>query len=396
MNTRRSIAAAAFLALTLPLTAQAQDVDFHGQIRPRYELRDPVGGGVDEFTSMRVRAALEAMLDDNVSVFIQLQDVRLWGEETSTLGDFNADNLDLHQGYIRYTGRKLDWLTATIGRQETNLGGQRLVGAVGWTQQGRSFDGVRLDGAGEWGGVSVLAYTLGDETASTVANDSELYGAYATVKDLGPGALDLYWLLDRVEGASETNQHSLGARYAFSGSVSGRFEGTVQTGDRAGEEVSAYMFGARLGTRFAQDEAGLTLWYDYLSGDDDLTDGEAGVFSTLFATNHKFYGFADLFLNIPVHTAGAGLTDLAVKFDWAATDRVGVKADFHSFSAAEQGSLSTAHFANEIDLSVSHRYTDHLSMTAGFSYVMQDDALAEIGRLNEDMTWFYVMLDAIF
>ncbi len=30
---------------------------------------------------------------------------------------------------------------------------------------------------------------------------------------------------------------------------------------------------------------------------------------TLFATNHKFYGFADLFLNIPRDTAGRGLRD---------------------------------------------------------------------------------------
>ncbi len=35
-------------------------------------------------------------------------------------------------------------------------------------------------------------------------------------------------------------------------------------------------------------------------------------------------------------------------------------------------------------------------MTAGFSYVVQDGPLGEVGRLGEDQTWFYVMFDAIF
>ncbi|MFQ5537302.1 MAG: alginate export family protein [Gemmatimonadota bacterium] len=128
----------------------------------------------------------------------------------------------------------MDWLTATVGRMETNLGGQRLVGAVNWMQQGKSFDGVRLDLAGGWGDVKLLAYRIADETAATQEADKELYGAYATVKSVGPGALDLYWLYDRVEGAAETDQHALGARYAFDGAVRGRLEATLQTGTRAG------------------------------------------------------------------------------------------------------------------------------------------------------------------
>jgi hypothetical protein len=35
-------------------------------------------------------------------------------------------------------------------------------------------------------------------------------------------------------------------------------------------------------------------------------------------------------------------------------------------------------------------------MVTGLSFVMQDDALAEIGRLSEDMTWVYVMFNATF
>jgi Alginate export len=394
MRTHRWTLAAGLLALVAP-PISAQQVTMHGQVRPRYEFKDPSGGGQDEFTSMRVRLGLQAVLDDNVSIFLQAQDVRIWGEETHPLRDFSADNFDLHQGYLRYKGKDLEWMTATIGRMETNFGGQRLVGAVGWTQQAQSFDGVRIDGAADWGKVSMIAYKIGDETAPAVEADHELYGAYATVADVGPGGMDLYWLYDRTEGISRGNEHSLGARYAFSGAWSGRLEGTYQTGTRAGTDVSAYMFGARLGRALADGKAGITLWYDYLSGDDAATV-DTEVFNTLFATNHKFYGFADVFLNIPKNTGGAGLQDMAVKFNWKPRPAIRFAADLHSFSAAEQGTLSDSHFANELDLTLSHRYTEHLSATVGFSYVDQDAALAEVGRLSENMTWFYVMLDAVF
>src|SRR5680860_1061394 len=79
---------------------EAPKISFQGQVRPRMETRSPGDGSWDSFTSMRVRAAMTAQLEGNVKVFIQFQDVRLFGEEGDTKGDYSADNLDLHQGYL--------------------------------------------------------------------------------------------------------------------------------------------------------------------------------------------------------------------------------------------------------------------------------------------------------
>jgi hypothetical protein len=396
MRLHGCIAAAGVFALAVP-TLRAQDVTFHGQVRPRYEYRDPLVDGPDAFTSMRVRAALDARLDPGLTVLIELQDVRIWGEEHSTLGDFTANHLDMHQAYVRYQGPALDWLTATIGRQETNFGGERLVGAVGWSQQGRSFDGVRLDLRRGRRTVALIAYTLAETSAATHEADAGLFGAYATFGEVGPGALDLYLLHDRVEGAAKTDQPTFGARYAFRrGRVEGRAEASLQRGERAGKKVSAFAFGGRLSTSFAEGRGTLNLWYDHLSGDDDASDGETSVFSTLYATNHKFYGLADVFLDIPAHTGGAGLVDTALKLGWKASGRTALGADVHIFRAAKRAGLSTSHFGDEIDLTVSHAYSDHLGVAAGFSLVFQDDALADVHRLSGDLRWLYVMFDARF
>lgn len=386
----------ALMSLACLGAVEAQQTTFHGQVRPRLESRDPSGGGADTFTSMRVRLALEAMLDENLTVFIQAQDVRIWGEETSPLGDFRADNIDVHQAYFRYTGTDLDWLTASIGRMQTNFGGQRLVGAVDWAQQGQSFDGVNLQLEGEPGSVTLISYVIGDLSASTASENRQLYGAYATRGEVGPGSLDVFWLYGRARNVSDTDEHSVGGRYQLMrGDVTGRFEATYQGGTRAGVDVSAYMFGGRLGTTLADGMADVTLWYDYLSGDDPATP-EVEVFNTLYATNHKFYGSADVFTNIPLHTGGAGLQDIAAKLAFRPTDNVTAGVDLHMFRTTQQGTLTGSHLADEIDLSLSHRYSSNLGVTAGFSYVAQKAALGEIGRLGEDQTWFYVMFDAIF
>jgi len=59
----------------------------------------------------------------------------------------------------------------------------------------------------------------------------------------------------------------------------------------------------------------LSAGVDYLSGDDGEDETKYKVFNTLYATNHKFYGFMDYFLNLPVHTYGKGLMDMHGKLN---------------------------------------------------------------------------------
>jgi hypothetical protein len=396
LNRASNLVASAVTLLILCVTpGGAQELSWSGQVRPRFEFRDPVGDGTSEaFTSMRTRLALMIRAEGGLSIFIQPQDVRVWGGESHPLFDYSADGFDLHQGYLRLNPESASWLTATIGRAESNLGGQRLIGSVDWVAQGQSFDGVRLEaeaGRTQW---TVLAFQINDAVDPDITQDQTLFGVYTTVRDVGPGALDVYWLNDRLS-STDNSEHLLGGRYVLPGAVTGRAEATIARGTRSGDDVAAYMLGVRVGTRFAEDRLSATLWYDYLSGDDPGTP-ETEVFNTLFATNHKFYGFADLFLNIPANTGGAGLQDLAAKLGWTFSDRTNASMDIHTFRAASAASLTSSHFGEEIDLSVGHRYSAQLAGSIGFSQVFQAAGLEEIGRLDGNMTWLYVMLNATF
>ncbi len=396
MKARVAIALGA-LATLASTGAYAQDITFGGQIRPRFEYRRPslTGDTYDAFTSMRTRVDFTAILEGGVSAFVQIQDVRLWGEEGGTLNDFSADNLDLHQGWLEIRSSNATTLWARAGRQETNFGGQRLVGAVAWTQQARAFDGVRLGAKAGFGTVEVIAYKLKEATDPDIDDDSELVGAYAPLANILGGSLDVYVLYDRVAGTPKTSRGTFGGRLnGRQSSISYRLEGSYQVGTANDLDVSAFMVGARLGATFGK--ATLTAWYDFLSGDDDATDNKTKVFNTLFATNHKFYGIADLFLNIPVHTGGLGLQDIALKAAFVPDGPFRFGLDVHHFRTAKQGSLSSPRYGEEIDLEGRYTYNSNFKLSGGLAYVIQGPAFSELGRLDKNMFWTYVMVDVTF
>jgi len=339
-----------------------------------------------------------AKLDRNVTAFVQIQDVRFWGEESNTLLDFAANGFDLHQGYIDLRSNGPTEFSGRAGRQDVAFGGQRLVGTVDWVQQGRVFDGLMLGADGSGFKLSMFGSVLANDITAAHDNDEYFAAAYGQWKKAGPGRLDLYGLYNSVPTDSvKTSQLTMGARWwGQAGIIRYRLEGSYQTGQRNTVDVSAYMVGARLAAVFANGTADVTLWYDYLSGDNDTSDDKVKVFSTLFATNHKFYGLADYFLNIPLHTAGRGLQDIALKGSWKAHSDVTLRTELHSFHAAQSEGLTSGHFGEEIDLTAGYRYSSNLSLAGGFAYVFAADAWGEIGRLTENAVWTFLMVDVKF
>ena len=376
----------------------AQDLTFGAQVRPRYEFREPAGPGDDGFFSMRARADLMAVLERNVRIFVQVQDVRFWGGETNTLTDFRADNFDMHQAYIDVLHSGSTGFAARLGRTEFNLADQRLVGAVDWTQQARAFDGGVVTWDLRSGSLKLFGFKVAEASADSIDDDADFAGAHARF-NVGPATLEAFGYYNRQLRGSigpdmDTHEGTFGARFANDQStIRYRVEGAYQIGDRMGVDLRAFMVAGALGAQLG-DNVTLTAWYDHLSGDADLTDGTERVFSTLFATNHLYYGFADLFLDIPKHTGGLGLQDLALKGGFTARDDLWFGLDLHQFVVARQGTLSTTNLGQEIDLTVRHEYTPQFSVQAGFAYVFRGDAMGELGLLHEDMKWLYVMLNA--
>jgi len=300
------------------IPAKSQDkakFSISGQMRERTELTGKDFDSSNDnvwFHLLRTRLNVAVRPEENVHVLVQFQDSRVFGSELNTLTDGSADNLDAHQAYLQIDHLFDSDFSVRLGRQEINIGNQRLVGAVGWHNIGRSMDGVVFKYNGTKGNLVALATKLVGLTGKP--DSQNLYGVVGTYPFAAGHSIDALVLLDNDStpiaagpAAGEKIRSRVTAGLFARGKEKGvdyEAEAYLQTGDAtAGEtakrnSISAYLLSGKVGYTLTGDKkvriGGL---YTIVSGDDDSTDDTFGNFNTLFATNHKFYGFMDYFLS---------------------------------------------------------------------------------------------------
>ncbi len=377
-----------FLSLfSLALADEGPTFTPEAQVRPRLEAhsgRDGVAGTRALAFSHRARLG-GTLARGPVSLHLVVQDVRIWGEETHTLKDFSANGLDLHVASIDWRPEGLPWVR--VGRQEVGLQEHRLVGTVGWTQQGRSLDGIRVGHAGSIWDLDLGAFVLkeGDLDPDTEGDAALALLRAGWVPE--NGRVDFVAVhehdrpgdLDRLT----TGFYAKGSR----GQLSGRAEGYVQVGQTGDQTIRAAMIGLQgtLTVPVAQAPK-VTLWADWLSGDADGTDGLMTTFAAPYATNHKFYGFADIASFSQAGWAdGRGLIDLAARGSVAIGNGTTVALDAHTFVLPVAS--DTRLLAEEIDVWASHQLAPGLKLWGGAAvWLPRADASPDL--------WAVVQLDA--
>lgn len=364
----------------------------------------------NNYNFLRTQLGFGIRAAEGMSAFVQLQDSRVMGEEQNTLADGSADNFDLHQGFLDVDNLFGAPLDMRLGRMEVKYGEERLLGAVGWHYIGRSFNGARFTVHGESYALDVVGLQEQEERDPGDYQDQFVYGAHLDIELKQNNRTQGFIFVQRRQPRRELNRVTVGAH--MKGTVGGfSYESDLayQFGDITTvaniddstevytvETVAAYMATVRLGysAKKVPMSPAVSGAIDYLSGDDDPLDDDYKVFNTLYATNHKFYGFMDYFLNIPRDTYGGGLADLWGRA--SATVRPGTKLmlDAHYFQAAENVALDEGRvskkFGTELDLTLKHAYDKSLTFLLGASWFTPGD-IFESKRGGDDATWFYIM-----
>ncbi len=402
---RQRIGVISLLALSTGLLSAAEWT-LSGQIRHRFEWDHRAFNadqGANTYHLLRSRLGVQFSADP-VYAYFQFQDSRTFGTETSTLTDGSADHFDLHQGYLRIR-HPFGWrMCLKIGRQEVALGNQRLMGAVGWHNIGRSFDGLLLKSHLGPMGLRLFTLRTNETSAPKDQGDFDLFGLYGTLPVSGLKVEPLL-LLEKNYNLPDSQAIQRFTAYAWLhgglGPLSYSLEGAYQGGTQQGLDIAAFLAAAKLGYTLQNTPAqpGLALGLDFLSGDSDPTDDKLEVFNTLYATNHKFYGYMDYFLNLPVHTYGLGLQDLYATLSLRPYPGLMAKATAHLFQAAQDYTLQdgskTRTFGNEVDLTLAYRYGENLGVSGGFSVFLPGDIFKE-QRGEDPATWFYLMTTVTF
>ncbi len=355
---------------------------WHGQVRPRLV----VDSGRDfmetqllerEAVSQRARLGLSAALDGGPTFSFVAQDVRVWGEEGDTLNDASADGFDIHEAW---TGLPVGGgFVLKLGRQEIIHDDHRLVGNVGWLQRARSFDGARLLGKVGSHDIDVFWAVVGEREAGDKdgavpagrGGDIHFFGAHAL---FDAGAVKVApALYGRLNPGIEESRFTGGLRVTgATGALSGALAGYFQIGKLADDGIAAYL--GSLDLTYKLDVAlapSVRLFADWLSG-----DGTAyGVFDTLYATNHKFYGEMDFFLAIPAQTKNLGLIDAGVGLGVVPAKALKASLTGHLMRTTKSDAAGASDLGIEVDTKIVWSVAQDVQLRALYGVFLPGEAM---------------------
>ncbi|MCB0396477.1 MAG: alginate export family protein [Flavobacteriales bacterium] len=395
-----------------------------GEIRPRTEYlhgfktlaketQDPAF-----WTEQRSRLRFD-YTSDLYDVGIVLQDIRIWGS-TSQLNRSDALS-SIHEAWAAI--RLCENFSLKAGRQEVAYDDHRIFGNVGWAQQARSHDLVRLQYKDSTGALD-LGLAFNQDAAQLTTHVYTVPNSYKTLQYLwwhknfseafGASILFLnnglqYSVTDTAGVTSYSVQYSQTAgTYLSYKTEKLKLSGSAyyQTGkDGTGKDLGAYQASAEANYRISGGFS-LGAGYERLSGTSqvDKANTENNSFNPLYGTNHKFNGFMDYFY-VGNHTNGVGLQDSYFRMLYK-YKKLSAGLDVHLFSSAAdildveewastgQYRVMSSALGTEFDATFIYKLSDEVSLQAGYSQMFATESMEALkgGSKDEINNWAYLMI----
>ncbi|MBN8541206.1 MAG: alginate export family protein [Deltaproteobacteria bacterium] len=391
--------------------AQTDRIQIGGSARVRAEFRDnadfsnTTGDKVDFFGS-RFRLDMKVHAVEKVIVFLQPQYSKIWGEPVfvpsgvatntaaNTSGATKDTPIDIHQAYMAYQPEES--FSFIFGRKELNYGDELLVGGLGWSNFGRSFDLALASYKHSYGIVDVFhSIVIDRNTTGAGAGDREFSGIYASNKIsevmAQADAYVLYSSEPSTSPSSTTTAYGIRLKspvgpFDYRGEAT--FENvttTESTGERSYDIEAGYTLDAANKLRFAVE------WFSASAG-----------FDQLFPTGHKWLGYADLFSRRNIQGYRAKVTAQIFSSFVAAVD-------YHHFERQDVGRSAykingtsaygvtgdSGTIANEYDIVLTYILDENFTLEGGASLIMPSDYLKNNGA-SDNASFYYLQAATSF
>ncbi len=390
----------------------AQDAYFKvsGQYRVRPEFRHGYRTLATDsseaafFVAQRARLAFEYN-KDKINIYTSIQDVRTWGDEEQQK---DLPGLQVNELWLELALKK--GFSLKMGRQELAYDDHRLLGNVDWSNTSRSHDALllkylnkekelnwHLGGAFNQSGEPIFGtnYNLNNYNFLGFTwlkkGFSKAYSNVSAIAILnGLNSLD-------ATSTSPKASFTLGSLYNYQHNKwKGIAGGYYQGGKTAkNQSISAFMTNVYGEYRSNKFFGGIGL--DYLSGSTDNTPTEkTQCFSTLYATNHKFYGYMDYFLSIPTDTKQRGLMDAYLRLGTVPCKNVTTTLEAHYFALANESAAISMkkNLGTELDLLLEYKPTPIINLQLGYSmlFATSNMELLKGGSAGVYNGWAFAML----
>lgn len=362
--------------------------------RARWEIRDNADfdskkDDTNNFVGNRLRIGLSLNIGKDFTLFAQGQDTRQWGSD-SVATDLGGRYDDLRQAYVDIRNvAGVNGLALKVGRQELIYGEERLVGAFGWSNVGRSFDAFKVRYACSSFFVDTFVAGARQRPLIPDKNTQTLSGVYAGFfQNSKVINLDLYALFKydsalspgEMPGlADRTRIPTYGTRLTWKPVTGLKVNGeyAFQYGHKGPDTHRSNAQAVRIEYAFKSDLAPtIGVEYDRAKGDSSPYDGQSGSFDNLFPTNHNKYGLMD-------YHNWSNLRDLRVFASFRPAEWANLSVEGHDFrldSASapwtsaggavlgwDPAGLSGVHVGREFDVTASGDISNQVAWLAGWS-----------------------------
>lgn len=395
--------------------AQAQ-FTLDGEFRPRTEFRNgfgsiiPDGADAGFGTSTRIRLNAKYNLADTYKFHLTLQDVLTWGENRQLLVQDGNNSFNVFEAWADIVLSE-GWSTK-IGRQTIAYDDQRILGSLGWAQQGRNHDAALLKYKKDKLAIDV-AFAF-NQDKSNISGFSSVGTDYTTAGFFSYKAMQYIYLkkqwesftgsflamnntfqdllTDGTSAGTTSSLATIGSHLKYKKNKFGLDANLYyQTGERQNEvNVGAYLVGLDLTYKVAP-KVGLGLGTEIISGRTD----DSAAFFPLYGTNHKFNGFMDYFY-VGNHANSIGLVDIHASAKFNLSDKSVLLVKALNFSGAEELPSGEKSLGTELDLV----YTTALKgakLQIGYSHMFLSDGMYELKGITEEaaadtQNWAWAML----
>lgn len=351
---------------------------------------------------------------------VQIQDVRYWGQDRSTIAPFtdpSIDGLMLHQAYLDIKLESLLKFKSNfkIGRQEIIFDDVRLFGNLNWLHQARRHDIALLKLSPNDKNNLQIGYAFNQngfkKNGSLFNGIGGIYpsgsnGLSQNYKTLG---LMLYENKNNIlpfnfifanDNFSEIDSSSnptteTFARYTIGGKLLKNFDDFVvnlsyyqQLGNNpTGHELNANMI--LFDASYKLNKLKTTIGYDFLSGTDITdklpTDENINTFDPLYGTPHKYFGYLDLFY-APIGQGLNGFSDAYIMLDYKATEKFSFQLSGHYFNLTnqiiEQGEELDSYIGTEIDFVSTYKLFNKIKIDLGVLVMFANSTLFSESVMN--------------
>jgi len=399
--------------------AQVDSLKMNIDFRTRAELDNgqktliPKGKNPEATIFSRARIGLDYYYQ-NLEMYFSGQDVRIWGETATTQA--KNQNFTVNEAWAKFQFNPA--VGVKFGRQILSYDNERLVGALDWAMQGRSFDALKgIFSLGKNTKLeAVVTYNNdGDDTNDTATN--EVYG----IADSGEKTKSLQLLHYQYKDSKKARfsviamnnvlQNADGTHYDMltAGVNAGKYfdnfgifgSGYYQTGkNTAGQRKKAYQFSINADFIISKG-CNVVAGTEWLSGKNFDTDAtENRSFSPMYGTNHKFNGFMDYFY-VGNHFNTFGLNDYYLLTKIKFSPKSSLMGNVHAFTTNgklgldKEGEERSKYLGTELDLVFHQKLSKQLGLFLGHSFMFASDSmntLKNVSNPEKIQTWTWLAL----